>query len=74
MFSHSKPSTRLYLRSLDLERLRDLEKDLEGLWFLSREGDLSLLRSLETDLLRLLLKLLLRGDRRRAGGLPRRLR
>lgn len=31
--------------------LRDLEKEREGLWFLSRESDLSLLLSLERDLL-----------------------
>lgn len=30
--------------------LLDREKDLEGLWFLSRDRDLSLLRSLEKDL------------------------
>lgn len=30
--------------------LLDREKDLEGLWFLSRERDLSLLLSLEKDL------------------------
>lgn len=30
--------------------LRDLEKDLEGLWFLSLEIDLSLLRSRDRDL------------------------
>lgn len=30
--------------------LRDLEKEREGLWFLSRESDLSLLLSLERDL------------------------
>lgn len=30
--------------------LLDLEKDRDGLWFLSRDRDLSLLRSLERDL------------------------
>ena len=30
--------------------LRDLEKEREGLWFLSRDRDLSLLLSLERDL------------------------
>lgn len=33
--------------------LRDLEKEREGLWFLSRESDLSLLLSLERDLVQI---------------------
>ena len=51
-----------YFLSFDLDRLRDLEKDRDGLWFLSRDRDLSLLLSLESDLLRLREKLLLLGD------------
>ena len=39
-----------YFLSFDLDRLRDLEKDRDGLWFLSRDRDLSLLLSLESDL------------------------
>lgn len=58
-----------YFLSFDLDRLRDLEKDRDGLWFLSRDRDLSLLLSLESDLLRLREKLLLLGDLRRGGGL-----
>lgn len=53
--------------SFDRERLLDLEKERDGLWFLSRDRDLSLLRSREKDLLRLRLKLLLRGDLRTEG-------
>jgi hypothetical protein len=35
---------------IHLTYLRDLEKDRDGLWFLSRDRDLSLLLSLESDL------------------------
>lgn len=39
-----------FLSRLKPSYLLDREKDLDGLWFLSRERDLSLLLSLEKDL------------------------
>lgn len=42
--------TKEWITALQVAYLRDLEKDLDGLWFLSRDRDLSLLRSLESDL------------------------
>lgn len=39
-----------HTNTADSSYLRDLEKEREGLWFLSRESDLSLLLSLERDL------------------------
>lgn len=58
----------VHFRSVDLERLFDREKDRESLWFLSRDGDLSLRRSLERDRLRLRLRLLFLGDLKKRRG------
>lgn len=50
VFQISNWDNRIFFSRLKPSYLLEREKDLDGLWFLSRERDLSLLLSLEKDL------------------------